>query len=70
MPQLDIDLLEDFLFFAFAALFLGFGDEASEEYVIETTSEMHLAQYFISTFKALNLEATLVAITGCSFINK
>jgi hypothetical protein len=29
MPQLDIDLLEDFLFFAFAALFLGFGDEES-----------------------------------------
>ena len=35
MPQLDIDLLEDFLFFAFAAFILGFGDEESEENIID-----------------------------------
>lgn len=60
MPQLDIDLLEDFLFFAFAALLLGFGDEESEENVIERSSESYLAQYYLSTRKSLHQEARLV----------
>ena len=60
MPQLDIDLLEDFLFFAFAALMLGFGDEDSEENAIEISSEAHLAQYYLSTRKLLREESLLV----------
>ena len=53
MPQLDIDLLEDFLFFAFAALLLGFGDEDSEENAIERSSDAYLAQYYLSEQKSL-----------------
>ena len=63
MPQLDIDLLEDFLFFAFAALLLGFGDEESEENVIERSSESHLAQYYLSTYRAIREESRLVAVS-------
>lgn len=61
MPQLDIDLLEDFLFFAFIALLLGLGDEESEENVIERTSESHLANFYITTRKTLREEARLVS---------
>lgn len=61
MPQLDIELLEDFLFFAFIALFLGFGDADSEEAVIQTASENYLAEYYISTRKILCEESNIVA---------
>jgi|Laugresp1bdmlbsn_1035097.scaffolds.fasta_scaffold87730_2 hypothetical protein len=61
MPQLDIDLLEDFLFFAFTALFLGFGDEETEENVIETGAEMHLAHYYLTTRAALLQETSLMS---------
>ncbi len=61
MPQLDIDLLNDFLVFAFVALLLGFGEEESEENVIERSSEAHLAQYYLSTRQTLREEARLVA---------
>jgi len=60
MPQLDIDLLEDFLFFAFAAFILGFGDEESEENAIERSCDVHLATHYFSTIKALSAEMTLV----------
>ena len=61
MPQLDIDLLEDFLFFAFAALLLGFGDEDSEENAIESSSDAYLAQYYLSKQKTLSVEAEQVS---------
>jgi len=63
MPQLDIDLLEDFLFFAFAAFILGFGDDESEENVIEVTCDAHLAQHYIASTKSLSGEVRLVAIS-------
>ena len=69
MPQLDIDLLEDFLFFAFAALLLGFGDEESEENAIERSSESYLAQYYLSTCKFLREEVRLVATSSSSVFN-
>jgi hypothetical protein len=61
MPQLDIDILEDFLFFAFAALLLGLGEDETEENVVETHAEAHLAQYYITTQKSLRAEVTLLA---------
>jgi hypothetical protein len=61
MPQLDIDLLEDFLFFAFAAFILGFGDEESEENAIERSCEAHLAKHFFSTTKTLSSEIRLIS---------
>ncbi len=70
MPQLDIDLLEDFLFFAFTAIILGFGDDESEENAIEMTSEAHLAQYYISTVKVIREESRLVATSSSVVFNR
>lgn len=70
MPQLDIDLLEDFLFFAFIALILGFGDEENEENVIERTSESHLASFYMSTRKTLREEARLVAASPSAIFSR
>ncbi len=64
MPQLDIDLLDDFLFFAFAALFLGFGSEDSEENAIDRSSDAHLAQYYLSTRKSLRAETQLISTSA------
>ena len=69
MPQLDIDLLEDFLFFAFIALILGFGDEECEENAIERSSEAHLAQYYLSTRKVLREESRLVATSSTAIFS-
>ena len=70
MPQLDIDLLEDFLFFAFAALLLGFGDEESEENVIERFSESYLAQYYLITRKTLREEIRFVSSSPVAIFSK
>jgi len=51
MPQLDIDLFDDFLFFAFAALLFGFGDEETEEGVLEMGTETFLAHFYIEKKK-------------------
>jgi len=53
MPQLDIDLFDDFLFFAFVALLLGFGDEEGEEGVVEMATDRHLAHFYIGSKKYL-----------------
>lgn len=53
MPQLDIDLFDDFLFFAFVSLLFGIGDEDSEESVVEVGTDAYLAQYYIETKKTL-----------------
>jgi hypothetical protein len=47
MPQLDIDLFDDFLFFAFVSLLFGFGDEETEEGVVLMGTDLFLAQYYI-----------------------
>ena len=61
MPQLDIDLLEDFLFFAFIAFLLGFGDDESEDAAIERSSEAYLAQYYLYNCKTISAESTIVS---------
>jgi hypothetical protein len=60
MPQLDIDLFDDFLFFAFVSLLFGVGDEDSEEGVIEVGTDAYLAQYYIETKKTLTEQRKLV----------
>lgn len=70
MPQLDIDLFEDFLFFAFIALILGLGDEESEENVIERSSEAHLANFYMSTGKTLREESQLVAASPAAMFSR
>ncbi len=60
MPQLDIDLFDDFLFFAFIALLFGFGDEESEEGLIEMATDSFLAEFYVENKKTLSAEKTLV----------
>jgi len=61
MPQIDLDILEDFLFFAFAGLLLGLGDDETEESVISRHADAHLANYYIRTRKTLRAEVELLA---------
>lgn len=65
MPQLDIDLFDDFLFFAFVSLLFGFGDEDGDENIVELGGEIHLGQFYIETRKNLDFEKKLVK-TLCS----
>ncbi len=60
MPQLDIDLFDDFLFFAFIALLFGFGDEETEEGLIEMATDSFLAEFYVENKKTLAAEKTLV----------
>ena len=60
MPQLDIDLFDDFLFFAFVSLLFGVGDEDSEEGVVEVGTDSYLAQYYIETKKTLTEQSKIV----------
>ena len=52
MPQLDIDLFDDFIFFAFVSLLFGIEDEG-EENVIAMGTDLFLAQYYLQTKKVL-----------------
>ncbi len=60
MPQLDIDLFEDFLFFAIISLSFGFGDDESEENAVDLSTDCFLAQYYIFTTKHLFAKKNIV----------
>jgi hypothetical protein len=60
MPQLDIDLFDDFLFFAFIALLFGFGDEESEENLVEVATDSFLAEFYLENKKELIAEKAIV----------
>jgi hypothetical protein len=60
MPQLDIDIFDDFLFFAFVSLLFGFGDEDADENIIEIGTDSYLAQYYIETRKLLTEQKKIV----------
>jgi hypothetical protein len=60
MPQLDIDLFDDFLFFAFVALLFGLGDEEGEELVIEMGTDLFLAQYYLETNKNIEEQKKII----------
>jgi hypothetical protein len=71
MPQLDIDLFDDFMFFAFIALLFGFGDEESEEGLVDMATDSFLAQFYISQTKTLIAEKGLIkGLIVNSVINK
>ena len=53
MPQLDIDLFDDFLFFAFVSLLFGVGDDESEESLVELQGEAALTNNFSSKKKTI-----------------
>jgi len=60
MPQLDIDLFDDFLFFAFVSLLFGLGDEEGEELVIKMGTDSFLAQYYLETSKVLTEQKKII----------
>jgi hypothetical protein len=60
MPQLDIDLFDDFLFFAFVSLLFGLGDEESEEGVVEMGTDLFLVHYYLETKKKLEEQRKIV----------
>ncbi len=60
MPQIDIDLFDDFLFFAFVSLLFGLGDEDGDENIIEVGTDAYLAQYYIETRKKLNEQKKII----------
>jgi len=71
MPQLDIDLFDDFLFFAFVSLLFGFGDEETEEGVVSMGTDLFLAQYYIEKKKELIEQKKLIKkIIVSSVLNK
>ena len=61
MPQLDLDILEDFLFFAFAGLLLGLGDGEPEENVVARATEAHLAETYLAQRQQLRVEGVLAS---------
>jgi len=60
MPQLDIDLFDDFIFFAFIALLFGFGDDESEESLVEMATDSFLAEFYLKNKKELITQKLLV----------
>lgn len=60
MPQLNLDLFEDFLFFAFIGLLFGFGDEETEEGLVEMATDSFLAQFYLENKKELVAQKSLV----------
>jgi len=61
MPQLDLDILEDFLFFAFAGLLLGLGDGDPEENVVARATEIHLAETYLAQRQQLRAESGIAS---------
>lgn len=71
MPQLDIDLFDDFLFFAFVSLLFGFGDDESEESVVEMHGDVALAHYYLEQRKNYEEQSLLVkTLVTSSVLNK
>jgi hypothetical protein len=60
MPQLDIDLFDDFLFFAFVSLLFGVADDESEEAVVEMHGEIALVQGFLAQKKQYEEQTHIV----------
>ena len=64
MPQLDIDLFDDFLFFAFVSLLFGVADD-------EMHGEIALAQRFLSQKKQYEEQTHIVKnLFTTSVLNK
>ena len=71
MPQLDIDLFDDFLFFAFVSLLFGFGDDENEESLIEMYGDITLAQYYLENQKSYDAQQNLVkTLVTSGILNK
>ena len=60
MPQLDIDLFDDFLFFAFVSLLFGVSDDESEEAVIDLNAEITLVQAYLAKRQAYDAQVKIL----------
>jgi hypothetical protein len=58
MPQLDIDLYEDFLTFAFVALLIC--SEESDNSIIIVGADTFLAKFYMNTVTKLNEQKDLI----------
>jgi hypothetical protein len=58
MPQLDLDLMNDFIFLAFGGLLLGLGQNRTEEGVVEQTAIANYITVLLETAGILSLVRT------------
>lgn len=71
MPQLDIDIFDDFIFFAFVSLMFGVGDDEGEQSVVDTNTDAFLACYYIINTEYLVEEEKAVKVAfESSILNK
>jgi hypothetical protein len=71
MPQLDIDIFDDFLFFAFVSLMFGVGDDEGEQSVVDTSTDAFLASFYIeNTQKLIDEEKVLKTSFESSILSK
>ncbi len=62
MPQLDIDLFDDFIFFAFVSLLFGVGDDEGEQSAVEASTDSYLANFYIEKANKLFEEEKIVKL--------
>lgn len=62
MPQLDIDLFDDFIFFAFVSLLFGVGDDEGEQSAVEASTDSFLANFYIKKANYLIEEEKIVKV--------
>lgn len=62
MPQLDIDLFDEFIFFAFISLILGLGDEDVEENLIADYSDTFLIHFYFDYKNQIKMERELLEV--------
>jgi len=60
MPQLDIDLLDDFRFFAFLSIIFGFGDGETEENVITRNLYKCLGEYYAVKYNNIIITSNII----------
>ena len=62
MPQLDVDLFDDFIFFAFVSLLFGVGDDEGEQSAVEASTDSFLANFYLEQSNKLNEEAKVIKL--------
>jgi len=60
MPQLDIDLLDDFRYIAFLSLIFGLGDGETEENVITSNLYKCLGEYYRIELNNIRITSNII----------
>jgi len=64
VPQLDIDLFEELLFYALVSLLFGLGSEEDEELIIEVSTDSFLAKHYLELKKYLAAQKLILQSVG------